>query len=193
MQLIRRYSNCFVCGDQNETGLKVDFYYEGGVAKGEYVPEDRFQGYKDILHGGIISSLLDEVMIKSVIAKDLMVVTAQIEVRFLKMGVGSGEYGSAKNVRLVVYKTSVFIGFSQKASLTFLALPDGNFGIDTDRVFRMGSGNSRRMLPPRMSASSSCGRPITRILRNSTSGCSHGPSDPKIIFRAPARLIAWTI
>jgi hypothetical protein len=31
--------------------------------------------------------------------------------------------GSAKNVRLVVYKTSVFIEFSQKASLTFLALP----------------------------------------------------------------------
>jgi hypothetical protein len=35
----------------------------------------------------------------------------------------SNEEGSAKNVRLVVYKTSVFIGFSQKASLTFLALP----------------------------------------------------------------------
>src|SRR5262245_8395740 len=34
-----------------------------------------------------------------------------------------GRWGSAKNVRLVVYKTSVSIGFSQKASLTFLALP----------------------------------------------------------------------
>jgi len=84
MELIRRYSNCFVCGDRNESGLKVDFFYDQGVAKAEFIADERFQGYKDILHGGIISSLLDEVMIKAVIAKDLLVVTAEIEVKFLK-------------------------------------------------------------------------------------------------------------
>jgi len=84
MELIRRYSNCFVCGDRNESGLKVDFFYDQGVAKAEFIADERFQGYKDILHGGIISSLLDEVMIKAVIAKGLLVVTAEIEVKFLK-------------------------------------------------------------------------------------------------------------
>ena len=84
MELIRRYSNCFVCGDKNESGLKVDFFYDQGVAKAEFIPDERFQGYKDILHGGIISSLLDEVMIKAVIAKGLLVVTVEIEVKFLK-------------------------------------------------------------------------------------------------------------
>lgn len=84
MELIRRYSNCFVCGNNNEYGLKVDFFYDKGVSRAEYVAEEKFQGYKDILHGGIISALLDEVMIKAVIAKGLLVVTAEIEVKFLK-------------------------------------------------------------------------------------------------------------
>lgn len=84
MELIRRYSNCFVCGDRNDYGLKVDFFYDKGVSKAEYVAEEKFQGYKDILHGGIISALLDEVMIKAVIAKGTLVVTAEIQVKFIK-------------------------------------------------------------------------------------------------------------
>jgi uncharacterized protein (TIGR00369 family) len=84
MELIKRYSNCFVCGDRNESGLKVDFFYDQGISKAEFIADERFQGYKNILHGGIISALLDEVMIKAVIAEDLLVVTAEIEVKFLK-------------------------------------------------------------------------------------------------------------
>jgi uncharacterized protein (TIGR00369 family) len=84
MELIRRYSNCFVCGNQNEYGLKVDFFYDKGMSRAEYVAEEKFQGYKDILHGGIISALLDEVMIKAVIARGFLVVTVEIEVKFIK-------------------------------------------------------------------------------------------------------------
>lgn len=82
MQLIKRYSNCFICGDKNKCGLKVDFFYGDGVAKAEYKASPDFEGYKDILHGGIISALLDEVMIKSILAQDILVVTASIEVKF---------------------------------------------------------------------------------------------------------------
>ncbi|HEX9912791.1 MAG TPA: PaaI family thioesterase [candidate division Zixibacteria bacterium] len=84
MELIKRYSNCFVCGDRNESGLKVDFFYDQGISKAEFIADGRLQGYKNILHGGIISALLDEVMIKAIIAEDLLVVTAEIEVKFLK-------------------------------------------------------------------------------------------------------------
>ncbi|MCJ7458520.1 MAG: PaaI family thioesterase [candidate division Zixibacteria bacterium] len=84
MELIRRYSNCFVCGNLNDYGLKVDFFYDKGIARAEYVAGEKFQGYKDILHGGIISALLDEVMIKAVIARGILVVTAEIQVKFIK-------------------------------------------------------------------------------------------------------------
>ena len=84
MELIRRYSNCFVCGNKNEYGLKVDFFYDKGLSRAEYVAGEKFQGYKDILHGGIISALLDEVMIKAVIARGILAVTAEIQVKFIK-------------------------------------------------------------------------------------------------------------
>jgi len=90
MQFIKRYSNCFVCGDKNKCGLKVDFFYDKGVAKAEYKASPDFEGYKEILHGGIISALLDEVMIKSVLAQDILAVTASIEVRF-KQPIKTGE------------------------------------------------------------------------------------------------------
>jgi len=90
MQLIKRYSNCFVCGDKSQCGLKVDFFDEQGVAKAQYQASSDFEGYKDILHGGIISALLDEVMIKAVIARDILAVTASIEVKF-KQPIKTGE------------------------------------------------------------------------------------------------------
>jgi uncharacterized protein (TIGR00369 family) len=64
--------------------LKVDFFYDKGIARAKYVAGEKFQGYKDILHGGIISALLDEVMIKAVIARGILVVTAEIQVKFIK-------------------------------------------------------------------------------------------------------------
>jgi len=82
IKLIQRYSHCFVCGDKNELGLKIDFFYEDGKAKAEFSPSSNYEGYKDILHGGIISTLLDEVMIKSILEKGFTTVTSQIEVRF---------------------------------------------------------------------------------------------------------------
>ena len=81
---IKKYSHCFVCGDKNEVGLKVQFYYEDGKAKAEYTAPKEFQGYKDILHGGIISSLLDEVMIKAVLSQNISAMTVEIKVKFKK-------------------------------------------------------------------------------------------------------------
>jgi uncharacterized protein (TIGR00369 family) len=87
MKAIQRYDNCFVCGDKNQVGLKLDFYEKDGKARAEFTPTKNFEGYKNILHGGILSSLLDEVMIKSILAKKILTVTSQIEVKFKKPAV----------------------------------------------------------------------------------------------------------
>jgi uncharacterized protein (TIGR00369 family) len=84
MKPLKRYSQCFVCGDKNTSGLNVEFYQKDGKAVGEYVVQDQFQGYKNILHGGILSTLLDEVMIKSILAQDILTLTCEIKVRFKK-------------------------------------------------------------------------------------------------------------
>lgn len=84
MKAVPNYPYCFVCGDQNKTGLKVAFFYENGKAKAQYTPTKEFEGYKDILHGGILSALLDEVMIYSLIAQGTVTMTIQMEVKFKK-------------------------------------------------------------------------------------------------------------
>lgn len=82
VKAIQRYDNCFVCGDKNDVGLKLDFFEKDGKARAEYTPTKNFEGYANILHGGILSTLLDEVMIKSILAKEILTVTSQIEVKF---------------------------------------------------------------------------------------------------------------
>lgn len=84
MKPLKKYSQCFVCGDKNPSGLNVEFYLKDGKAVGEYIVQDHFQGYKNILHGGILSTLLDEVMIKSILAQDILTLTCEIKVRFKK-------------------------------------------------------------------------------------------------------------
>lgn len=53
--------NCFVCSPNNPGGLHLDFYLDGDVVKTSWKPEDKYQGYPNILHGGIQATLLDEV------------------------------------------------------------------------------------------------------------------------------------
>jgi uncharacterized protein (TIGR00369 family) len=84
MKEFRDYPNCFICGKDNPIGLKIEFETKDGKAAGEYTPIRHFEGYKDVLHGGIISSLLDEVMAYAVFSQGLVAVTTHMEVKFRK-------------------------------------------------------------------------------------------------------------
>jgi len=82
---MQSYPYCFVCGDKNQYGLNVAFYQMDDKVVAEYVAGSHFQGYKDILHGGILSALLDEVMIRAVLAQGILSLTSEIKVRFKKL------------------------------------------------------------------------------------------------------------
>ena len=84
MKEITKYPNCFVCGEKNQNGLQAKFYYDGQKAVSEVVALDKFEGYHGIYHGGIISTMLDEIMIKAILAVDIYVVTAEMTIRFKK-------------------------------------------------------------------------------------------------------------
>jgi len=75
---------CFVCGPKNPAGLKLDFSFNGKSIKTRFVPKKEHQGYMNIVHGGIIATLLDEVMIKLAIELDMPAVTAQMDIRLKK-------------------------------------------------------------------------------------------------------------
>lgn len=73
---------CFACGTQNPIGLKLTFREEGDSYIANFTPGPEHQGYDGIVHGGIISTLLDEIMARYIYAKGLNGVTAKLEVRF---------------------------------------------------------------------------------------------------------------
>lgn len=75
---------CFVCGKENHSGLKLTFNYSHGKITCEFIPSKIYQGYKDIIHGGIITTVLDEAMIQAAISEGIGPVTAEICVRFKK-------------------------------------------------------------------------------------------------------------
>ncbi len=77
-------SYCFACGKKNECGLKLSFNYSEGKLTSEFTPLKMHQGYKDITHGGIITTVLDEAMIQAAIAEGIMPVTAEITIRLKK-------------------------------------------------------------------------------------------------------------
>ena len=82
MKEIVRYKNCFVCGEKNISGLKAKFYFDGEKAFTNVVADSNFEGYHQIYHGGVIASLLDEVMIKALLAQDIFAVTAEMTIKY---------------------------------------------------------------------------------------------------------------
>jgi acyl-coenzyme A thioesterase PaaI-like protein len=77
---------CFICGKANPIGLKVDFTVDAQALKisGSFTPRREHEGYRGILHGGLVSALLDEAMVKLLWEAGIPSVSASLEVRLAK-------------------------------------------------------------------------------------------------------------
>jgi uncharacterized protein (TIGR00369 family) len=74
--------NCFACGELNEHGLKLKLHLGERRSWSEFVLDDRFEGWAGIIHGGIIATILDEVMAWALVAEDNWGVTARMSLDF---------------------------------------------------------------------------------------------------------------
>ncbi len=78
----RPNSGCFVCGEDNPHGLHIRFERtEGGEAVAEWIPGRTMEGFEGIVHGGIVSAVLDEAMSKAVAASQTEALTVELRVR----------------------------------------------------------------------------------------------------------------
>ena len=53
--------NCFGCSPNNQLGLRMEFYEDGDYIFSNWEPKNHLAGYGNILHGGIQSTILDEI------------------------------------------------------------------------------------------------------------------------------------
>ncbi len=81
------HAACMVCGiggpDFPSYGLRFTPDQAGGV-QATFRTARRYQGYEGILHGGVISTLLDAAMVHCLFAQGVTAVTAEMTVRFLR-------------------------------------------------------------------------------------------------------------
>jgi len=77
------HANCVVCGSANSNGLQLNFVSgDDGSITAKFNCDEAFEGYRGIVHGGMISSILDGAMTHCMFAHGKTAVTAELSTRF---------------------------------------------------------------------------------------------------------------
>jgi len=76
------WGSCFGCGPDHEGGLHLAFVRTGDVVRAEITLEQRFQGAPGLAHGGIVTTILDDVSGAIPVALGQPAVTANLDVDF---------------------------------------------------------------------------------------------------------------
>jgi uncharacterized protein (TIGR00369 family) len=76
--------NCFACGSLNVHGLHLVLHAGADRCWTELTLGERFEGWEGIAHGGIVCTILDEVMAWALVDHDVWAVTARMNVEFRK-------------------------------------------------------------------------------------------------------------
>ncbi len=126
-------NGCFVCGQANQEGLQVQFRIEDGVCRAEYTPPVKYCGFDGVTHGGILFSLLDDVMANWLFLQGERAYTGKCDIRFRKpAAIGErllleGELISRKGrfVKLIGRAHQADSGqLLAEANATFVVIPD---------------------------------------------------------------------
>jgi len=79
----QEHANCMVCSPSSKSGLGLQFAVsKDGSVEATFSCDKAFEGYADVLHGGLISCLLDGAMTNCMFAHGHAPVTAELNVRF---------------------------------------------------------------------------------------------------------------
>ena len=127
-----RPHHCFACGSLNVEGLGLALHVEGDSCWTEVALPDRFEGWQGIAHGGIVCTILDEVMAWSLVVRVAWGLTARMTVDFKRpvpIGVAVRAEGRLVNARRRLLETSAQLVDSATgevlatAAATYLAAP----------------------------------------------------------------------
>ena len=77
--------HCFACGTANPIGLNLRFYRLGDAVCSDITLGKNHEGWENVAHGGIVSTLLDEVMSWAIMYfKKIFLVTRKMEVKYIR-------------------------------------------------------------------------------------------------------------
>jgi acyl-coenzyme A thioesterase PaaI-like protein len=77
------HPNCIVCSPHHPCGFHLEFVLsDDGSVQAKFDCSEVFEGYPGLLHGGVISSLLDGAMTNCLFAHGQQGITGELKVRF---------------------------------------------------------------------------------------------------------------
>lgn len=75
-------NQCFVCGPDNPLGLRLRFWLDGEVCRASFTAGPHHGGWQELAHGGILYSVLDDVMANWLFLQGIRGHTAKCEIRY---------------------------------------------------------------------------------------------------------------
>ncbi|MCY4625858.1 MAG: PaaI family thioesterase [Chloroflexi bacterium] len=128
------YGLCFACGPRNDGGLHLTFRREGDTVVTTYTGLEHHQGFPGVIHGAVITGLLDEVMSRVPVIEGRWGMSAKLDVRFrLPIRVGDVLTATARKDggRGAIMRTSATV-----------TLPDGRLAAEATATFALLSPNT---------------------------------------------------
>jgi len=78
------HSQCVMCGAENPFGMKLKFRVQSdGSVLAVFPCREILQSFRETLHGGVVSALLDAAMTNALFSIGVVAVTAELTVRFV--------------------------------------------------------------------------------------------------------------
>ena len=85
MQPLPHTHSCFVCGEANPIGLRLKFETDGRLVRARFCPRPEHIGFRNTVHGGILATLLDEIMVWAcAVPTRRFAYCAEFSIRYLK-------------------------------------------------------------------------------------------------------------
>ncbi|HAU31664.1 MAG: Phenylacetic acid degradation-related protein [Desulfotomaculum sp. 46_296] len=78
----RRNNLCIACSSSNPNGFHVEFKLQDNVCRAYFTAGENHQGRNGLMHGGLISTLLDEAMGQLLWSQNKIAVTAEMKISF---------------------------------------------------------------------------------------------------------------
>jgi uncharacterized protein (TIGR00369 family) len=145
---------CFACGELNEGGLRLVLHTSPDGAWTETALAATFQGWDAVAHGGIVCTLLDEVMAWSVIGRGTWGVTARLNVAF-RRPIATGRVIRAEGRVVENHRRAVRTAgrVFDPATGEELATAEGTFmALPADQLERLKARYGMRRLPAEVGA-----------------------------------------
>jgi len=114
---------CFACGPLNPIGLRMEVSFRDNKAFSKLSLRREFQGWKDRVHGGVLATILDEIMAHAVIHYIGQAVTTSLQITYraplhVEDEIEVVGYVAEKKRRLAIAKAEISIPGGDKVIAT---------------------------------------------------------------------------